>query len=202
MTGMAEYIDREAAILALLDKGQCSRRYRLGEVWELNFDEIREAIADVPAADVRENVRGKWIEKEVFMANGNVDMLQSAFCPNCKRYHTTPYSYYFTNYAFCPHCGAQMVDVPDTNVGEFAKDTDVPSNADRIRAMSDEELAKTLWDYADGCPAGYAWSEACVMPDDCEGCWLDWLKSPVEVDDAPKSNDLDYKLLEESGFEL
>lgn len=51
-----EYIEKEAAILALLDKGQCTHRYRLGEVWELNFEEIREAIAAVPAADVRENV--------------------------------------------------------------------------------------------------------------------------------------------------
>ena len=50
---MKEYIEREAAILALLDKGQRSKRYHLGDVWELNFDEIREAIASIPAADVR-----------------------------------------------------------------------------------------------------------------------------------------------------
>jgi len=62
----------------------------------------------IPAADVRENVKAEWIDREVFTANGNVDMLQSAFCPNCKRYHTTPYSYYFTNYEFCPNCGAKM----------------------------------------------------------------------------------------------
>lgn len=30
--------------LALLEKGQSSKRYRLGEIWELNFDEIREAL--------------------------------------------------------------------------------------------------------------------------------------------------------------
>lgn len=69
-------------------------------------------------------------------------------------------------------------DVPDTNVGEFAKDTDVPSklvtnqnrltNADRIRAMSDEELAEFLeGEYGN------------MLPNTA----LDWLKSPVEVEE-------------------
>lgn len=48
-----DYISREAAILTLLEKGQSSRRYKLGQIWELNFSEIREAIATIPAADVR-----------------------------------------------------------------------------------------------------------------------------------------------------
>ena len=48
-----EYIEREKTVLQLLEKGQASRRYKLGDVWELNFDEIREAIASIPAADVR-----------------------------------------------------------------------------------------------------------------------------------------------------
>jgi len=48
-----EHIEREAAILALLDKGQRSKRYHLGDVWELIFDEIKEAIASIPAAAVR-----------------------------------------------------------------------------------------------------------------------------------------------------
>ena len=47
-----EHIEREAAILSLLDKGQHSRRYKLGEIWELDFEEIREAIKSIPAADV------------------------------------------------------------------------------------------------------------------------------------------------------
>lgn len=44
-------IYRRAAIEALLEKGQNSKRYRLGDIWELNFDEIREAIATVPPAE-------------------------------------------------------------------------------------------------------------------------------------------------------
>ena len=54
-----------------------------------------------------------------------------------------------------------------------------PTNADRIRAMSDEELAEWL----------YVWSGAAPNCDKelgtidykrCADCWLDWLKSPVE----------------------
>ena len=45
-----DIIYRQAAIDALLDKGQASRRYKLGETWELNLDEITEAIGSVPPA--------------------------------------------------------------------------------------------------------------------------------------------------------
>jgi len=90
---MAEYIDKAIAVKGL----------RMAH--DLDGADF---VANIPAADVRENVRGEWIDKEVFTAKGNVDMLQSALCPKCGRYHTTPYSYYFTNYEFCPRCGAKM----------------------------------------------------------------------------------------------
>lgn len=51
---MSDLIRRQDAILALLEKGQRSRRYKLGEIWELNFDEIREALATVPSAEPEE----------------------------------------------------------------------------------------------------------------------------------------------------
>lgn len=55
------------------------------------------------------------------------------------------------------------------------------TNADRIRAMTDEELANLInriepkfchdgWDYMIGCDE----DKDCVM------CWLDWLKQEVE----------------------
>lgn len=52
--------------------------------------------------------RGRWEQKEIFEAKGHVEELQSAFCPVCKRFHTTPYSYYYTHYDYCPNCGAKM----------------------------------------------------------------------------------------------
>lgn len=50
---MNDTISRKAAIEALLEKGQSSRRYKIGEIWELNFDEIREALATVPSTKPR-----------------------------------------------------------------------------------------------------------------------------------------------------
>ena len=50
------------------------------------------------------------------------------------------------------------------------------TNADRIRAMSDEELAKVVSTTCPtkGCPLT-AW--------DCTECWLNWLKQPVKDGD-------------------
>ena len=73
----------------------------------------------------------------------------------------------------CPVCGKpSTIGKPQTN-------------ADRIRAMTDEELAFLI---GNGCPP------ACVKPcreylsvdgdTNCTDCWLDWLKSPVEVDNG------------------
>ena len=62
----------------------------------------------IPAADVAPVVHGEWVEHEIFPSKGNVDMWQSALCNKCHRYHTTPYSYYFYHYDFCPFCGERM----------------------------------------------------------------------------------------------
>ena len=50
-----------------------------------------------------------------------------------------------------------------------------PSNADRIRTMTDEELAR----YLDGVKRS---TYNCTMPcngETCVKCWLDWLKEEV-----------------------
>jgi hypothetical protein len=70
MMGMNDYIEREAAVLSLLDKGQHSHRYKLGEIWELNFEEIREAINSIPAADVRPVVLCRDCKHRFITPNG------------------------------------------------------------------------------------------------------------------------------------
>lgn len=53
------------------------------------------------------------------------------------------------------------------------------TNADRIRAMTDEELAEVL----DGsiCPQGYNQLGECEASKEiCHTCWLDWLKQECE----------------------
>lgn len=48
---MGKVVTIEDVMLALLEKGQSSKRYKLGEFWELNGEEIREALSTVPAAE-------------------------------------------------------------------------------------------------------------------------------------------------------
>lgn len=64
----------------------------------------------------------------------------------------------------------------------FAKVKPILTNADRIRAMTDEELADFHGEYT--CPPNYNWSGGCERNRDeyCEKCWLAWLKQ--EVDDG------------------
>ena len=52
------------------------------------------------------------------------------------------------------------------------------TNADRIRAMSDEELAKII-EHELGCPVT---GDCEKMSRDCKACWLDWLQQPAEED--------------------
>ena len=53
----------------------------------------------------------------------------------------------------------------------------ITTNADRIRRMSDEELAKML---NDGCPPGRSYIRC--GRDNCIDCWLGWLRQPAEED--------------------
>ena len=50
------------------------------------------------------------------------------------------------------------------------------SNADRIRSMSDEELAEILGGKCI-CPPT---SECPKVCGDCDVCWLEWLQQPAE----------------------
>ena len=76
-----ELITRKNIELALLNKGQHSRRYNLGDIWELDYGEIREVLDDVDA-DVKPVVRCKdcvyWSSKETRYCN----MLQGTFREN------------------------------------------------------------------------------------------------------------------------
>lgn len=50
-------------------------------------------------------------------------------------------------------------------------------NADRIRAMSDEELAEWICDRA-GCPKTFSGLPDCIS--NCRQCWHDWLKQEAK----------------------
>ena len=65
------------------------------------------------------------------------------------------------------------------------------TNADRLRAMSDEELAEFYCNEVDACPPGsdmkcidelYAHGEWPYPSDEqCRKCWLDWLRQEADT---------------------
>lgn len=54
-----------------------------------------------------------------------------------------------------------------------------PSNADRIRAMTDEELAEFIpyWSYTNACKCGKHYDDC---NNECEKCVAEWLQQPAE----------------------
>ena len=95
---MAEYIERDVILDALINKGQSSKRYKLGDTWELNYSEIRETIDSIPNANVQPIVKGKWNPKQAYF--GSTWYFYE--CSNCKaRSWTIAHNY-------CPNCGARM----------------------------------------------------------------------------------------------
>ena len=86
-----------AALNALVEKGQSSKRYKLGEFWELNLSEIKEALDDIPSAEP-ERHRGEWVE----------DGHERGFseCSKCGYIAVSLLSE--RHYNFCPSCGADM----------------------------------------------------------------------------------------------
>jgi uncharacterized protein YegJ (DUF2314 family) len=55
----------------------------------------------------------------------------------------------------------------------------VPTNADRIRAMSDEELVEHFWEIM---PDEKFCTGICNDQHDCNVCRLAWLRQPAEVE--------------------
>ena len=57
---------------------------------------------------------GEWEQKEIInLEDTTIEQVQSAYCSVCGMYHTTPFSYYFTEYNYCPSCGARMKGAED-----------------------------------------------------------------------------------------
>lgn len=100
-TEMVDLISRAEVhnILSLLSTEGCKDAKML-------IMDAHEFIDALPSDD---RPKGEWTEKEVMVdEDTNITEWQSARCSVCGRYHTTPYMYYFDNFNFCPHCGADM----------------------------------------------------------------------------------------------
>lgn len=89
---MAEYIEREAALHAIL-----------GEPTESHYPSwYAERIKALPAADVVPVVHGRWDEsKEHFYLNNGCKEWTNFYCSECDAPNNSPTDY-------CPNCGAKM----------------------------------------------------------------------------------------------
>ena len=54
------------------------------------------------------------------------------------------------------------------------------TNADKIRHMTDEEIAKAIVENASLCPNGRIYRETECDVLSCYDCWLEWLKQEVK----------------------
>ena len=78
---MNDLISRQATYLALVEKGQASKRYKIGETWELNGKEIREVLGAMPSAQPEQ----QWIPvSERLPEEGKVVLTQAKFKDDVK----------------------------------------------------------------------------------------------------------------------
>ena len=100
-----DLISRQAAEMALIEKGQHSRRYKWGEIWELNGLEIREVLDNLPSVQPKEKT-GHWtiIGKVLIpLFRGGYEHEFKYKCSECGFEHALP-----VPKNFCPNCGAKM----------------------------------------------------------------------------------------------
>ena len=108
---MSRYIDADKLALHLSDfalqesPNWGANDHGSADAYEA-INECIKAIEQQPTADVRENVRGEWIDKgkNWTVTNGAISMeIPVKECSVCGR----PYLYIITD-RFCPNCGADM----------------------------------------------------------------------------------------------
>lgn len=93
-------------------------------------------------------------------------------CETCRYYFASPLA------EPCESCHRDGV------IGQDPTNWEAPTNADRIRAMTDEELATNFASRC--CPKKDEFYDCGKLNgksfswEDCRKCWLDWLKCPAE----------------------
>lgn len=100
---MDDLIVREAAIKEVEEWAEHGHEV-------IHWTGIKAILETQPAVDAEPVRRGRWIERHHAYSDEEspIEEWQSAKCSVCGKYHTTPYMYYFTDYNYCPHCGAKM----------------------------------------------------------------------------------------------
>lgn len=96
---MTDYIEREAAIVLI------NRMAEGCTYLDITAEEVIDGISAIPAADVRENKRGKWVWNDQCK-------LVCSLCGNVVAFVSLPKKKWEAGY-FCPNCGADMREEND-----------------------------------------------------------------------------------------
>lgn len=108
---MVRMIDADALAMAIVDAGQASKRYKIGDFWELRYTEIKEVMDEQPTVDAVPVRHGKWIIRD----NPGTGWYRVT-CSECGEdvTSTAPCIGFFPNakvvWDYCPYCGARMVE--------------------------------------------------------------------------------------------
>ena len=101
---MSRLIDADELKLKIVEEGQQSKRYKIGDFWELNRNEIWGVIDDLPTI---ERKKGKW--QWLSSTYDRTPCEMRYMCSEC--HHETILHSNETSYPwekFCPNCGADM----------------------------------------------------------------------------------------------
>lgn len=92
---MSDYISRQAAIEAV---DECTKLKITDDFYTVYTEDMKDMITDIPAADVRENVRGEWLPDCEYDGEDEWCFNQCSLC----NYQSDE------QYNYCPNCGADM----------------------------------------------------------------------------------------------
>ena len=95
-------IDADALAMAIVDAGQASKRYKIGDFWELRYTEIKEVMDEQPTVDAVPVRHGKWIVWDEVIAGIYHTVSE---CSECG---FTTDKMFREEMPHCPNCGARM----------------------------------------------------------------------------------------------
>lgn len=110
---MAEYIERQTVVDMLQNLSYDDWNQGVVTSWANAFSECAEMILDIPPADVRPVVRGKWIKVGGFYTPGGDPVWECSECGKGRHVYGVEHGTYGADisdgqWVACPNCGAEM----------------------------------------------------------------------------------------------